>query len=110
MAREWRELGRRGFPDEAFERAWDVYQHAARIIIDRAFTVHVGPSGPTAPPGLVSSDVAEMLGDADHGAVAVAKAHMAFCLGATAFLEDLKAYDSSAALNLLITEATLDAS
>lgn len=109
MAREWRELGKRSFPDQRFDCAWDVYQHAARLIIDRALTVTVAPSGPDAPPGLLSSDVADMLGAADEGAAAIAKAHMAFCLGATAFLDDLKVYEGGAALQALIEEANLGA-
>jgi hypothetical protein len=75
VAHEWRELGKSGFPDRAFETAWDVYQHAAQLIIDRTFRVAVTVA-PSRPGGINSSDVADMLGDADAGAVAAAKCHM----------------------------------
>lgn len=108
MAREWRELGKSGFPDQEFETAWDVYLHAAQLIIDRTFEVQV-TIAPTAPGGINSSDVVDMLGDADEGAVVAAKYHMAFCLGATAFLEDLKTFGGGSALLALIEEANPDA-
>lgn len=104
MAREWRELGAMAFPDRPFERAWDVYQHAARFIVERTFAVQVTVA-PTAPEGgIISSDVNDWLSRTEEGAAAAAKAHMAFCLGAAAFLEDLKLYGEGMALYTLLEE------
>ncbi|HEU5347090.1 MAG TPA: hypothetical protein VFU63_00630 [Ktedonobacterales bacterium] len=103
MAREWRELGAIAFPDEPFNRAWEVYQYAARFIVERTYEIQVARN-PTDTEGINSTDVVDWLHGSDAGAVAAAKAHMAFCLGAAAFLDDLKGYGKGSALLTLLEE------
>lgn len=107
MAREWREMGRAYFPDAEFATAWDLYQHAARLIIDRAFIISVMPADATAPPGIVSMYLADMVTEAEDGAVAAAKAHLTLCLGASAFLSDIKRYGDGLALTELLEETQM---
>jgi hypothetical protein len=61
-------------------------------------------NAPTDTEGISSTDVAIWLHGTEEGAAAVAKSHMAFCLGAAAFLEDIKAYGHGMALYTLLEE------
>lgn len=104
MAQDWRALGEIAFPDEQFATAWDVYQHAAQLTVDRVIEVQL-TIAPSAPNGIASSEVSDWLDRTEVGAADAARAHMAFCLGAAAFLEDLKKYGRGRALPELLEEA-----